>query len=107
MAIKKGNQKQKQKQKQKQTDIVNINEKPKQTRRRKRGTAPSKPSQPSNMHMFNPSIINTINNKPSQTNDDVKDAAPVLFLMMSAFLNRLLMFYLLLYLLIINVVFAI
>ena len=73
MAIKKGNQKQKQKQKQKQTVIVNINEKPKQTRRRKRGTAPSKPSQPSNMHMFNPSIINTINNKPSQTNDDVKE----------------------------------
>ena len=73
MAIKRGNQKQKQKQKQRQTVIVNINEKPKQTRRRKRGTAPSKPSQPSNMHMFNPSIINTINNKPSQTNDDVKE----------------------------------
>jgi hypothetical protein len=69
MAIKKGNQKQKQKQKQRQTVIVNINEKPKQTRRRRKATASSKPSQPSNMHMFNPSIIN----KPSQTNDDVKE----------------------------------
>jgi len=69
MPIKKGNQKQKQKQKQKQTVIVNINEKPKtQTRRRRKATAPLK-QQPSNMHMFNPSIIN----KPSQTNDDVKE----------------------------------
>ena len=67
MPIKKGNQKQKQKQKQKQTVIVNINEKS-HVRRRRKTTAPLK-QQPSNMHMFNPSIIN----KPSQTNDDVKE----------------------------------